>query len=38
MYPRACTFMEWIDTRPLGEVTFIVHQVENKWKYYARHT
>ena len=38
MYLQACTFMEWIDTRPLGEEPFIIHQVENKGQYYARLT
>ncbi|KAF8652051.1 hypothetical protein HU200_062995 [Digitaria exilis] len=33
---KACTFMQWIDTRPLGRVRF--HQVETKGQYHARHT
>lgn len=28
--------MQWVDTRPIGEVQF--HQVETKGQYYARHT
>nr|TKW10332.1 hypothetical protein SEVIR_6G157200v2 [Setaria viridis] len=35
---KACTFMEWIDTRSLEEVGIILHQLETKGQYYARHT
>ncbi|KAF8723292.1 hypothetical protein HU200_021810 [Digitaria exilis] len=33
---KACTFMQWIDTRPLGRVS--LNEVETKGQYYARHT
>ncbi|KAF8670861.1 hypothetical protein HU200_050125 [Digitaria exilis] len=33
---KACTFMQWIDTRPLGRLLF--HQVGTKGQYYAKHT
>ncbi|KAF8769434.1 hypothetical protein HU200_006463 [Digitaria exilis] len=35
---KACTFMQWVDTRPLGAVRPIPEQVENKSQYYARLT
>ncbi|RCV20420.1 hypothetical protein SETIT_4G054400v2 [Setaria italica] len=33
---KACTFMEWIDTRPLGEVGIIPVVLETKVQYYGR--
>nr|TKV94944.1 hypothetical protein SEVIR_9G329300v2 [Setaria viridis] len=33
---KACTFMEWIDTRPLEEVGIILVVLETKAQYYGR--
>ncbi|RCV29747.1 hypothetical protein SETIT_6G037300v2 [Setaria italica] len=35
---KACTFMEWIDTRLLREVGIILVELETKGQYHARHT